>query len=513
MSKDITEKKQAEYALIKSEKKYRLLMEYAHDAIFVADAQTGIILDANKASATLIGREVSSIIGMHQSQLHPPEKIAFYNNLFEEHVLSGSGILTDVVVLHQNGRHIPVEIRAGVTNLGDKTVIQGIFRDVTERKKADDALRESQSRLSKAQEIAHLGNWDWDIINDTLFWSDEVFRIFGLEPSQFGATYKTFIAAVHPEDRDFVIQAVESALNDPNETYDIQHRVVRPDGELRVVREQGEIIRDSEGKAFRMLGTVHDITELAKTEEALRDLNNNLEFRVIERTRQLEAANKELEAFSYSVAHDLRAPLNNAMGFSKILLDEYSDCLAEDGKEYLQWLDKSTQQMKKRIEDYLELARSTRTALHIQDVNLSDLIEKAALAWKKSHPEAEPISVDIEPNLMVQGDPDLLVVVAENLIFNALKFTAQVNNGSVMFGVNRREAVPEFFVRDNGVGFEMQYADRLFEPFERLHEPGEFEGSGIGLTTVQRIIQRHGGEIHAESTIGKGSVFYFTLGI
>ncbi|MBF0195345.1 MAG: PAS domain S-box protein, partial [Magnetococcales bacterium] len=513
MSKDITESKQAENLLVKSERKYRLLMEYANDAIFVADTQTGIILDTNMAGAKLVGRSVDKIIGMHQSQLHPTEMVEEYKTLFEKQVRFGSGVLTDIVVQHKDGRHVPVEIRAGVTDLGDSQVIQGIFRDVTERKKVEDALKDNKERLSKAQEIAHLGNWEWDIIKGTLFWSDEVYRIFGLEPFELSATYDVFLNSVHPDDRATISEAVTQSLESPDIPYDIQHRVIHPSGEVRVVRELAEIERDAEGKAVRMMGIVHDITELKEAEDKLKNLNTNLEIRVEERTHQLESANRELEAFSYSVAHDLRAPLNNTLGFSKILLEEYQDQLGEEGSLYLQWLDDSSWQMKRRIEDYLKLARSTRSALHIQQVNLSDLIEKAVISSKKIHIELASIKVDITPDLIVPGDIHLLTVVAENLISNAIKFTGNEENGHISFGVNKRADNLEYYIKDNGIGFDTTYIDKLFEPFERLHDPGKFDGSGIGLTTVQRIIHRHGGKIWAESTVNKGSTFYFTLGV
>ncbi|MBF0454424.1 MAG: PAS domain S-box protein [Magnetococcales bacterium] len=512
MSKDITERKEAEDSLVKSERKYRLLMEYANDAIFVADTRTGIILDANKAAANLLGRSVDEIIGMHQSRLHPAGREQEYKAFFQNQIQYGSGVLTDVVVVHQDGRLIPVEIRAGVTDLGDKQVIQGIFRDVTQRKRAEDALRESQSRLFKAQRIARLGNWDWDIVNNTLYWSDEIYRIFGLDPSQCQASYAGFIEAIHCDDRERVSQAVKEAIVDPKVSYDIQHRVVRPGGALRTVREQGEVIRNEKGQAIRMMGTVHDMTELKEVEEKLKDLNANLESRVIERTHQLEAANRELEAFSYSVAHDLRAPLNNILGFSKILLDEHHDKLGKEGGEYLHWLDASGKQMTRRIADYLKLARSTRVALRHEKVNLSELFAHAAHLIQQLHPETLTVSMEITPNLMVHGDKDLLTVVAENLLSNALKFTCKEEKGVIHFGVNKQGGDRAYYVRDNGIGFDDNYANRLFEPFESLHDPGISDGSGIGLTTVQRIIHRHEGKIWAESTLGEGATFYFTIG-
>ncbi len=513
MSKDVTESWRAEEALIRSERKYRLLMESANDAIFVADAETGIILDANRASAALLGRPVEEIIGMHQTRLHPSEKMSDYRHRFQAQVEAGTGVITDIVVVHRDGRHVPVEIRSGVTDLGDKRVIQGIFRDVTERKKVEDALRESRGRLAKAQEIAHLGHWDWNIIDNDLFWSDEVFRIFGREPSVFTVTYETFLDTVHGEDLDMVRETVDRVLADPGFVFDIHHRIVRPDGTVRTVREQAEIVRDADGRVLRMLGTVHDITELKETEAKLRDLNVNLESRVSQRTRQLQAANRELEAFSYSVAHDLRAPLNNALGFVNILQVDHREQLDDEGRETLDWLLRSTLMMRNRVDDYLKLARSNRGTLKCSEVDLSALMTNVARTIQGQRSETAGIAVAITPNLTVWGDAGLLAVVAENLISNALKFTAGTDGGQIVFGVGENLAGQrEFFVQDNGNGFDPRFSHRLFEPFERLHEPGAFEGSGIGLTTVKRIIERHGGEIRAVSKPGQGASFYFTLG-
>ncbi len=513
MAKDITARQMAENALVKSERKYRLLMEYANDAIFVADAETGTILDANKAAAELIGCSVFELIGMHQADLHPPEKLESYQALFAEHVKSGFGVVSDIVVQHRDGRRIPVEIRAGVTDLGEKRVIQGIFRDVTERKKAEDAIRESRAGLAKAQEIAHLGSWDWNIISDTLTWSDEVFRIFAVDTAEFFTTYDSFLKSVHPEDRKQVVEAVDAALKYPDKPYDIQHRIVRPDGTQRVVREQAEIIRDDQGQAVRMLGTVHDITELKEIEQALIELNNNLESRVAQRTSQLAAANLELEAYSYSVAHDLKAPLNNAIGFCRILSDEFQEQFDHDGREHLEWLFKSILQMRSRVDDYLQLARSTRVSFHVQEVDLSELMAQAVATVAQDSPELAGVEVDITPNLLVNGDSNLLSVVAENLIANAFKFSGSQEKAKIEFGVEKNSAgEDEFFVRDNGVGFDQEYSSRLFEPFERLHDQDEFSGSGIGLTTVKRIIERHNGKIRGQATPGDGATFYFTIG-
>ncbi len=380
-------------------------------------------------------------------------------------------------------------------------------------RRSQDALMRAQEGLAKAQQIAHLGNWDWHIIDNTLTWSDEIYRIFGMEPQAFGATYEAFMEVVHPLDRKAIRMAVERALDNGDQAYEIGHRIIRPDGVERFVHEKGEVIRNEEGRPIRMVGTVQDITERKQAEEAIRDLNINLERRVEERTRQFEAANRELESFSYSVAHDLRAPLNNAIGFAKILVEDYRERFDQQGRDYLEAMLESTRQMRQRINDYLNLARSSRTSLRIQSVDLSRLMETAAMQAVVTRPAYASVRVDIMPGCMVMGDPDLLRVVAETLIFNAMKFSHQRDEPLVTFHQERTgKGDAMFVVRDNGVGFDPRFADRLFEPFERLHASSAFEGSGIGLTTAQRIIRRHGGSIRAESTPGQGAVLYFTLG-
>lgn len=386
-------------------------------------------------------------------------------------------------------------------------------RDVTPSRMAEKALLEAKEGLTKAQEIAHLGNWDWNVETGDLSWSDEIYRIFGLKPQEFPATYEAFLQVVHPDDQKKVTAAVQPSLDDPETPYGLEHRIVRPDGAERIVQEKGEVVRNDAGKPIRMVGSVLDITELKQAEEKVRDLNANLERRVEERTRQLAEANEELEAFSYSVAHDLRAPLNNAEGFTQILVEDHRECLDGEGREYLGLLESSVLQMKKRIRDYLNLARSTRATMEHEPVDLSNIAKGVVGLIKVINPEQEEKSIEITPDLRTVGDPHLLTIVLENLFSNALKFTASSPNPTIVFGQKTKEdGSPEFFVRDNGVGFDPDQGGRLFQAFERFHDPVEYGGSGIGLATAKRIINRHGGEIRAESSPGEGATFFFTLG-
>jgi signal transduction histidine kinase len=225
---------------------------------------------------------------------------------------------------------------------------------------------------------------------------------------------------------------------------------------------------------------------------------------------QLKAANKELEAFSYSVSHDLRAPLRHIDGFSHALLEEYADQLDAQGKDYLQRVRESAQRMAALVDDLLRLSRVTRAEMRHERVNLSDLARDIASELRETQPERRAEFI-IAPGIVVEGDGQLLRVVLDNLLGNAWKFTQQRPGTRIEFGETQHEVGMAYGVRDNGAGFDMAYADKLFAPFQRLHTVEEFPGTGIGLATVQRIIHRHGGHVWAEGKVGTGAAFYFTL--
>lgn len=267
---------------------------------------------------------------------------------------------------------------------------------------------------------------------------------------------------------------------------------------------------DNTGQVSRVIVSFVDITERKRAAEEIRQLNQELDQRVKERTARLEAANKELEAFAYSVSHDLRAPLRAIDGFSQMLLDDCSASLGEEGKEHLHRVRSAAQRMAQLIDDLLSLSRVTQAEMRMEKVNLSSLAREIADELARREPERK-VTLIIAPEVVVTGDLRFLRVALENLLGNAWKFTSKRPAAKIEFGVMDQAGQPVCFVRDNGAGFNMEYAGRLFGAFQRCHPTEEFPGTGIGLATVQRIIHRHGGRVWAEGRVNEGATLYFAL--
>jgi PAS domain S-box-containing protein len=290
-----------------------------------------------------------------------------------------------------------------------------------------------------------------------------------------------------------------------------EEKITDYQGKVRWLQTVKRPIVGENGIADKVLGVSVDITERKRANEEILQLNAELEERVQQRTAQLEAMNTELEAFSYSVSHDLRSPLNTIDGFSQLLLRLEGDKISDKGRNYLNRIRSGTRQMNELIEGLLSLAQLSHHQLQLERVDLSAVARQAETALREREPTRE-VQINIQEGLLVHGDPRLLSAVMHNLLGNAWKFSSRQATARIDVGSTRAaEGETVYFVKDNGAGFDMAYAQKLFSTFERLHSAAEFSGTGVGLATVKRVISRHGGRVWAESSVNEGASFYFTL--
>lgn len=337
---------------------------------------------------------------------------------------------------------------------------------------------------------------DWTV----LFMSDGIRALTGYSAQSF-LDHRILMGRdiIHPEDRERVWREVQEGLEQDG-SFQLSYRIQTAEGETRWAWEKGIGIYDEQGNLLSLEGFITDMTERKEAEEAL-----------LQTSTRLALMNQELEGFNYSVSHDLRGPLRAIDGFSLILEEEYTDQIDTRGHDYLQRVRRAAQKMGRLIDDLLQLSRVGRGELMRESVDLGELIQQSLAQLQESNPEVET-EIHIENGLRTYGDRGLLQVVMDNLVGNAWKYSSHKAKVHIQVGSMPHDGTPAFFIRDRGAGFDMVYADKLFGAFQRLHSDEEYEGTGIGLATVHRIIQRHGGRIWAESIIDQGSTFYFTLG-
>ncbi|WP_168734256.1 PAS domain S-box protein [Pseudothauera nasutitermitis] len=511
----------------------------------------------------------------------------------------------------------------------------GIVEDVSAQYEAESMLRESETRYALAMRGTHEGLWDWNPESHSLFLSNRLLLVLGIEGDHLRTTSDEWLKLIHPDDRKLFQNMLIDHLKGRTPHFECEYRVRHQGGDYRWVLARGLALRNERGLAYRMVGSIGDITgrkraevrlknELAftrtlidslpiallvvrpdgsislwnrffaqilgysdddingmlalrlvapedkalleqrleatlhdgeasvraaliardgrripfdffariieldgerrvlciasdiserlATEARMRELNRTLESRVAERTAQLASALKELESFSYSVSHDLRAPLRAIDGYSVILTSEYGSALDDEARMLLQRMRAAVQRMGMLIDDLLNLARVSRQPLERQTVRLNPLIEEIVAELRQREPERR-VRIEVAPDLQVRADPNLMRIALENLLGNAWKFTARHEDALIrVTQTHDPEGQEVFCVEDNGAGFDMRYVDKLFGAFQRLHHERDFQGTGIGLATVARIVQRHGGEIWAHGEPDQGARFCFTLG-
>jgi PAS domain S-box-containing protein len=385
-----------------------------------------------------------------------------------------------------------------------------IVSDIAGLKLTEQRLRRSEQLMVDTQGVAHLGTWEWDVSEPTAVWSDELYRIYGLTRETYTPSYEGYLRMVHPDDRQRVIDATNRVFHE-HVPYSHDERIFRPDGSMRYLHTWAQPMLDGAGTLVRLLGVCQDITDQKLAEEQVRELNLDLERRVAERTRTIEQSLRDVEAFNAMVSHDLRAPLQVIAMSCQLMAREAGNSLPATFGDHLARVQRASTHMTQLVTDLLALSHVGNAQLERSEVDLSTLAGDIMANLRRLAPEREA-TVEIEPGLRCAADPVLLRSALENLLGNAWKYSARAGHARIAVGRITVDGRAQIFVRDNGAGFDAPDPSEVFKPFTRFHKPSEFAGTGVGLAIVQRIVERHGGRIHAHGRPGQGATFTFDFG-
>lgn len=509
MTSDLTERILAEERARAAFARFEAIFQHTPSVAIQGFTAEGIILHWNQASTDLYGIPAEQALGRRLPELllADADAAGFYDTLqtvVRERTATPPG---EWPVQLKDGRQLWVYSSLfPLIEHGEVAEVFCMDVDVTARKEAEEALRQSSERFIKVFQtspvpisISRLADGYYLDVNDAFV------EQFGWTRAEIlGRTSVEIGIWPNAEERARWVEAIRRTKRLRN----YEARLNTKSGAKHTVLVSVEEI--TLGGEACIVGMVHDITQRLEAEQEIRRLNADLERRVQERTSELTAANRELESFAYSISHDLRAPLRSIDGFSHLLAEEYAAKLDDKGQGYLERVRRAAQRMGKLIDDILELSRVTRQSMHRASVDLTRLSREVLDELAQSEGKRK-VQLEIAEGLRATGDPQLLRVLVQNLLENAWKYTSRKPLARIVVGCEHASNEKVYYVSDNGVGFDMVYADRLFVPFQRLHKPEDFEGTGIGLATVARIVHRHGGKVWAESAPGVGTTVRFTL--
>jgi PAS domain S-box-containing protein len=502
LGQDITQRVQAKQALQEERDRAQKYLDVARVIFVVLDAHGEVTL-INPQGEAVLGYKQEEILGKNWFDNFVPVSV-------RDQIKRGFKSLMAGGVMPVESYENPILTRGGgeriviwhTTVLKDEDGnIAGALssgEDITERKQAEEALRRSQERLARAQQVAHLGCWELDLTTEEIEWSDEIYRICGLEPGEVEPTHELGMQIIHPEDRAMVKQVLREAI-ERAARYDLEMRIVRPDGAVRYVHSLGEVTLNQAGRPVRLMGSFLDITERKQAELTAQRY-----------AAELERSNQELEQYAYVLSHDLRQPVRTVTGFLNLLERRYGERLDAKGVELLQFAAAGARQLGGMVHGLLDLSRVTTRGRPFTPVDTESLLQEVLdLLHVVIEERGAQITYDRLP--VVPADERQLRQVFQNLVENGTKFQRAGTTPQVHVTARRQDRAWLFCVQDNGIGLDPDEAGRIFDVFQRLHTIDEYEGMGIGLALCKKIIRRHGGRIWVESQPGAGTTFYFTL--
>ncbi|MHB8790133.1 MAG: PAS domain S-box protein [Desulfobulbaceae bacterium] len=508
---DITERKLMEEQLLQAKQEWEMTFDAVPDLITILDPQHRIIR-INRAMAEKMDMSPEQCMGSFCFTC-----VHGTSHMYQD--------CPNVLTLRDGRQHVAEvhEERLGGDFLVTTTPLFGeggeimatvhVARDITQIKETTRLLRESEERLNRAQRIAQLGGWDLDVARNVLTWSDEVFRIFGLEPQPFVPSYEDFLSFVHPEDREKVHTTYMNSLREGDGGYELEHRIIhRSSGKIRYVHEKCEHFRDETGRVIRSGGMVHDITERKVAEKRILILNQSLQHSIQQlaiSNRELERSNQDLQQYAYIISHDLQEPLRTISSFVQLLSRRYQGKLDAKADTFINFTVEGAAHMQRLLTDLLQFSRVGGGELHLEKVSLESVLAKTVLHLRTAIEESGA-RIEFETLPEVLADETQLNTLLQNLLSNALKFRGD-EPPLIHVSATREDDEWIVCIRDNGIGLDPQFAERIFLIFQRLHRREEYAGTGIGLAICKRVVERHGGRIWVESAPGRGAAFYFSL--
>jgi PAS domain S-box-containing protein len=501
------------YTLASADRPYRLIVEAMNEGAATISPR-GVILDANARLGSMIGRTAKELVGTAVVDLVDSAQRTRFAQLLDVGV--GRSARGELDLTGPDGIIVPVLLAVSGFDLDSVLLRSVILTDLSDRRIAEgrlaeayQALRRSEARLRALVDHAPVGIDDLGPGGEIIGANPRFCEITGYRVDELLTMRPQDIT--HPDDIAADTASMERLLSGEIDAYSLQKRYVRKDGDVVWAEMNRAVVRDANGAPVRFVSAVRDITAQLRAETEVRALTAALESRVAERTADLERVNQNLEAFTSSVSHDLRAPLRAMSGFSQALVEDYGELLDQTGRGYTARIQAASEQMATLIDDLLQLSRVARAEMQVGPVDLSAEVA-AIIAELQARDPGREVRFAIQDGVRVVADRTLIRTVLQNLVENAWKFTSRRDDAVIEFGTTSTEdAGVCCFVRDNGAGFDPDYADKLFKPFQRLHAVTDFPGTGIGLASAAGIIQRHRGRIWAQGAVGSGATFYFTL--